>query len=343
MKIIIESSCAIESPPQAYGGLEGIAYLQAYGLAQLGQEVTLVATKKSFAPEGVELIETVPVGGSEEEAYKVYRDRLKDFDLCISHSWQKYPYMYKIEKDPNYKIMGVVHSPCPYRTAPPVRFPCFVGVSEAHAKYLGSRLQIPVRHVYNGISLEMYPFQPDVSVRKRYLSLNRIMAEKGIHNFIDVVRRARAFGDVLGEDRLLIPDIQYVERIRNLCDGYHVRFFGRVNHEDKVKFLQNAKATIALYNVPYIEIFGLMCVESLACGTPVITLKGIGGPEEIVENGKQGFICETPDDIVEVIKSDKVSEISPEACRERASSFSYAKMAERYLELAKEVVSGTEW
>lgn len=336
MKILIISSTALRTPPEVYGGLEAVSYLRALGLAQLGQEVTLVAAKGSFAPEGVRLVETVSVGGSEEEAFKVYKDHLKEFDYIIDDSWQKWTYTEK-EKDEKLKIMGVVHSPCPYRSPPNVRFPCFIGVSEAHAKYLGSRLQIPVRHAYNGVSLEMYPFQKIKS--NRYLSLSRIMAEKGIHNFIDVVRRARAFGDVVGEDRNLIPDPTYVERVRNLCDGYHVRFWGRVSHEDKVKFLQNAKATIVLYNMPYIEVFGLMVVESLACGTPVITLKGIGGPEEIVENGKQGFICETPDDIVEIIKADKVSEIDPLTCSERASKFSYNEMAKRYLELA----SGDEW
>ncbi|MFQ5758427.1 MAG: glycosyltransferase, partial [Candidatus Bathyarchaeia archaeon] len=210
----------------------------------------------------------------------------------------------------------------------------------AHARYLSARLKIPVREAYNGIDISMYPLQPDVSVRKRYLSLNRIMPEKSLHNVIDVIRRARAFGDIVGEDRRLIPDLSYVERVRRLCDGYHVRFWGRVSHEAKVKFLENAKATICLTSPPYIEVFGLAAVESLSCGTPAITLAGSGGLEEIIEHGKSGFICSSPESIVRIIKEDAVSTLKPEDCRERVQqNFTYKKMAERYLKLCKEILN----
>jgi glycosyltransferase involved in cell wall biosynthesis len=322
--------------------LEWISFLRAKGLAELGQEVTLIAAQGSKAPEGVELIQTVPVGGSEEEAFKVYANRLKEWDVIIDDSWQKYSYLAKMQ-DESLRIMGVVHSPCPYRTAPPVKFPCFVGVSSAHAKYLSERLRIPVRVAYNGLDLNMYPFQPDVKARKRYLSLNRVMPEKSIHNFIDVIRRARAFGDVVGNDTRLVPDQQYVQRIRNLCDGYYVRYWGEVSNDLKLKLLQHAKATIVLNSQTWLEVFGLMCLESLSVGTPVITLKGIGGPEEIIEDGKSGFIAKDTDEIVEIIKADKVSDLKPEDCRKTAENFTYTSMAKRYLSLTEELLNTGGW
>jgi len=309
-------------------------------LAELGQDVALVAAKGSKAPEGVTLIETVPVGGSEEEAWNMYKDAVKAADVTIDDSWSKWSYTAKMENE-GLKIMGVVHSPCPYRTSPPVRFPCFVACSNAHARYLSDRLRIPVRHVLHGLDLSMYPFQKEKS--NRYLSLNRCMPEKSIHNFIDIIRRARAFGDVVGNDTRLVPDQQYVQRVRNLCNGMNLRYWGEVDNQRKLKFLQNAKATIVLNSPNWLEVYGLMCLESLAVGSPVITLKGIGGPEEIVDS-KSGFVAKDTDEIVELIKSDAVSTIKPEDCRKRAEEFQYQKMARGYLSLAEEIVlNKIEW
>jgi len=339
MKIAIISSTAIESPPSTYGGLEWISYLRARGLTELGEEVTLIATKGSHAPEGVNLLETVDVGRSEEEAYKTYKDKLKEFDVIIDDSWQKWSYMAKAEND-KIKIMGVTHSQCPYGRAPPVQYPNFCAVSNAHAQYMSNKLGIPVRFVHNGVDLNLYPFQAEKG--ERYLSVNRIMAEKGIHVFVDLMRRLRVKGDIIGEDRYLISDITYPTRIQNACDGLLCRYWGRISNEQKLKLLQNAKALICLPQWPYIEVFGLSALEALAVGTPVITLRS-GGLAEIVEDGISGIICDTTEQIEQVIKEDKIRNLNPEECRKRAEHFTYIAMAEKYLSLYDDILNGKEW
>lgn len=309
----------------------------AKGLAELGQNVTLIASKGSQAPQGVRLFETVPPSrdaGKEKEAFELYKNRLEEFDIVHTHSWRKHEYVYKLEH-PNLKLISTTHSQCPYRSPPPVQFPCMCGVSKAHANYMSARLGVPVHGVPNGIDLSLYPFQPEKG--DRYLFLNRIMREKGAHLFIDLCRKLRVKGDLAGEDVKLIPDPTYVMRVQNLCDGFLVRYWGSVSNERKLKLLQNAKATIGLPFGGYFEVFGLYVAESLACGTPVIALKN-GGITEQIKHGKTGYLCNNLDEMEKVIKEDKVSKIKPENCRKQAERFSYQKMSKEYLTLYEDIV-----
>jgi len=309
------------------------------GLAGLGQEPTIIAAKGSRAPEGCGLIETVDVGKSEEEAYKIYKEKLAEFDIIHTHSWQKWEYLAKAENS-KLKIISTTHSQCPYQRAPPVQYANFCAVSDAHAQYMSNKLGIPIRFVHNGIDLSLYPFQAEKG--DRYLSLNRIMAEKGIHIFVDLMRRLRVQGDIVGEDRHLISDLTYPTRIQNACDGLLCRYWGRISNEQKLKLLQNAKALICLPLEPYIEVFGLSALEALAVGTPVITLRS-GGLAEIVEDGISGIICDTTEQIEQVIKEDKVRDLNPADCSKRAEQFTYKIMAEKYLSLYTDITNGMEW
>jgi glycosyltransferase involved in cell wall biosynthesis len=210
---------------------------------------------------------------------------------------------------------------------------------------MSARLGVPVRYVHNPIDLNLYPFQAEKG--NRYLSLNRIMKEKMIHEFIALIKRTRSYGDVVGLDvGGLITDISYVERVREDCDGYLVRYFGLVNHERKVKLLQNAKATICLAAPPstgWMEVFGLAALESAAVGTPVIAMRS-GGLPEIVEDGKTGCVCDTLESVEKAIREDAVSSIKPEDCRKKAEEFSYKIIAGKYLGLYEEIVNnGRGW
>lgn len=341
MKICIISTMALQTPPEAYGGAEWVAYLLAKGLAELGQEVTLIAARGSKAPEGVRLVEVADVGGleKEKEAYDLYKDHLKEFEIIHDHSWHKWSYIAKAEDD-RLKVISTTHGPNPYSSSPPVKFPNMCAVSNAHALFMSGTLGVPVRFVHNGIDLDMYPFCAEKG--ECYLSLNRIMIQKGIHVFVDLMRRLRVKGDVVGEDTKLIPDPSYVVRIQNLCDGFFVRYFGAVSNEQKLKLLQKAKATICLPLPPYMEVFGLAALESLAVGTPVIALRS-GGLLEIVENGKSGFICDDVTSIETIIRENQAESIKPEDCRKRAEKFTYATMSKRCLGLYSDVIAGKEW
>jgi len=131
---------------------------------------------------------------------------------------------------------------------------------------------------------------------------------------------------------------EYVEEVKSLCDGYQVRYYGTVSYEDKIKFLQNAKAVISLPIYPFMEIFGLHVAEAMCCGTPVIALRS-GGVTDQIKDGVTGFLCDALDEICEIIVTAKVSEIDPYECRRRVEEhFSKVVMAENYLEYFKKVL-----
>ena len=123
----------------------------------------------------------------EEAAYGDYKDTLGDYEVVGDATWSKWAYMSK--KD---EIVGTCHSTKSYNSKPPRAFPMLTGVSKPHGRFLSRELHIPVRTVWNPVNVE------DMEVRRekedRFISLNRIMATKGIHLFLDAIERAIGAG-----------------------------------------------------------------------------------------------------------------------------------------------------
>ena len=134
-------------------------------------------------------------------------------------------------------------------------------------------------------------------------------ADKGAHTAIEVARRL---------DRRLImagkvnegPEREFfaAEVEPYLSDNIHYR--GEVDHLTKVELYKRARCT--LFPIQWPEPFGLVMIESLACGTPVIAMRQ-GSVPEVIEHGRTGFIVETADEMVEAVA--RIDEIDPEECR----------------------------
>jgi len=203
MKIMIISTFCIPTPPPQYGGLEEIAWLEAEELAKRGHTVALVAASGSKKPYGGSLIH-FPVGTSEAVAFRGYRKYLAEQDIIHDHSWEKWSYIEKMEKNSNLKIMSTLHAPIPtmYKEPPPVRFPCFIGLSQNHSQQGSAHLGIPIRTVYNGINLDFY--KPDYSKKRNdvWLYLNRISRIKSAHEAIDIAKRLRIPLEIWGDTRM---------------------------------------------------------------------------------------------------------------------------------------------
>jgi glycosyltransferase involved in cell wall biosynthesis len=323
----------------------------AVGLTKLGHEVTVVTTKHSTLPKEVNVIECCEPSmvNPEREAYAMYKDKLKDYEIIHDHSWKKFSYLYKMNENPDIKIISTIHGMNPYRSPPAVKYPNFCGVSQSHALFLASQLGIATRYVYNGIQTERFDWTK-AERGQRYLHLNRIQPIKGAMQFVDLMLKTRSFGDVVGDDSALaghsLEEIQYIERVREKCDGHFARYYGRVSHERKMEFLRKCKAVICLPIPSYCEVFGLSCLEGLAFGKPAIVLRTPGffsGLAEIVEHGKSGFIAESLDEVEKLIREDAVSSLKSEDCRKRAEQFDYMNMARNYESLYKSILSGQEW
>lgn len=193
------------------------------------------------------------------------------------------------------------------------------------------------RCVYNGIAIEHYPYGP---VRgPRLLYLGRIAKFKQPHVAIEVAKQSKVPIDIVGGDRF-IDDVGYVNQLRQYCDGRDARYIGEIPHDLKVKYLLQCRALVL--PSAFGEPFGLVAVEAMAAGRPVICLDD-GALSELVVNGVTGFVCKSPEAMATVIREKKDLQIRAEACRLRAVEFSRENMAEAYLHLYNDVLHGMEW
>jgi glycosyltransferase involved in cell wall biosynthesis len=178
--------------------------------------------------------------------------------------------------------------------------------------------------VYHGLPRDLYRFHEG---RGRYLLfLGRISVEKKPDAAIRVAVRAGVPIRIAAKvDR---PDREYFERVvRPLLDHPLVEFLGEVGETDKEALLADALALI--FPIDWPEPFGMVLIESLACGTPVIARRR-GSVPEIISDGRTGFLCESEDDMLAAVE--RVSALSRAACRsEFERRFTSTTMADAYL------------
>ncbi len=340
MKILLISTQVFTVPPRGYGGLEGVVEDLAIELLKAGQVLTIVCPKGSNVP-GAELIMPCDPSHNNPEgvAFEAYKQRLDEFDIVHDHSWGAYPYLWKMNHNPNLRLIHTIHSMQPWGKAPPLKYPCLVGASKYHAELISSWASVHAEYCYNGINLDTYPLcdQKDDYL----LFVGRIAPFKGPHEFIALCKRLDMKGIVVGED-VYVDDQGFVHRVMDMCDGHQIIYMGRVprGSELMVELMQGARAVVTPLLPPYGEIFGLATVEAMACGTPVISTDR-GAARELIIDGETGFVVPDVFHLDQVVG--KVDNISPEACRRRAEQFSREQMAKRYLELYEKVLAGEEW
>src|SRR5512142_468573 len=169
--------------------------------------------------------------------------------------------------------------------------------------------------------------RPPAQPRGNYLAfLGRISPEKRPDRAIAI---ARALGVPLKiaakVDRA--DEIYYREQIRPLLSGPGVEFVGEINEHQKAEFLGNARAL--LYPIDWPEPFGLIMIEAMACGTPVLAFR-CGSVPEIIEDGLTGAIVETVDEAIAALPS--VIALDRKKVRQRFEQrFAASRMAKDYI------------
>lgn len=129
----------------------------------------------------------------------------------------------------------------------------------------------------------------------------------------------------------------FSEQIQPLLDD-HIVYVGEVGHTEKVALLGGATALIN--PIRWSEPFGLVMIESLACGTPVLAFDE-GSAPELIDHGETGFICDDVDDLVRHI--DKAKTLDRSSCRTSAESrFSTERMVDEHLHLYEQFVTSPQ-
>jgi glycosyltransferase involved in cell wall biosynthesis len=304
-------------PPQRYGGIEFVVSLLTEGLVARGHDVTLFASGDSETHARLSYIfarapyEQMENGGHLEvmhslEAYM----RADEFDVIHDHdglaSRAMGALVHRLTGTP---VLATLHGPADavtQQSLSSLRADLkFIAISD-YQRHGFPDLDF-VGTIPNAIDVEHMPFSPQ---KDGYLLfIGRMTPDKGAHTAIDVAHRL---------DRRLIlagkvnegPEREYftAEVEPHLSDKIHFR--GEVDHDTKVRLYEHACCT--LFPIQWPEPFGLVMIESLACGTPVIALRQ-GSVPEIIEHGRTGFIVDAADEMVEA--SAYIGDIDPAECR----------------------------
>jgi glycosyltransferase involved in cell wall biosynthesis len=338
VRIALTADPEIPVPPNLYGGIERIVDMLARGLVSRGHEVTVFAhpdsaTAGSFVPwQGRSSRSRIDTARNAATlARQVLAGR---FDLL--HSFSRAAYLAPILVLPIPKLMT-------YQREISRR-----SIKWGHALSRGtlwfSAISRSMMHdvvdvgtwrlVFNGVPLSRYKFRPHADPAAPLVFLGRVEEIKGPHLAIEIARRSGVplviAGNIPAEHRGW-----YEGQIAPHVDGKNVVYIGPVNDVRKNELLGRARAL--LMPVLWEEPFGIVMVEAMACGTPVLGLAR-GAVPEVVEHGVTGFVCGDVDGMVAA--DGRIGEIDRAACRARVERmFSDAAVVESYLAVYTEMVA----
>jgi glycosyltransferase involved in cell wall biosynthesis len=321
-------------PPEQYGGTERVVSYLTEELVRLGHEVTLFAsgdsitTARLVAPcrRALRLDPHCrdPLAPHVRMLGQVYQ-HAHQFDVIHCHTdYLGLPLARSTRTPTVITLHGRLDIPelAPlYGDYPDVSL---VSISDAQ------RMHLPhanwVATVHHGLPADLYPFYPQPG---RYLLfLGRISPEKRPDSAIRVACRAGVPLRIAAKvDKV---DREYFETtIRPLLHHPLVEFIGEVDDHHKRSLLGEALAL--LFPIDWPEPFGLVMIEALACGTPVIARRR-GSVPEVLRDGYTGIVCETEADMVEAVH--RVATLDRATCRrEFEQRFTAPRMAQRYLDV----------
>lgn len=185
-------------------------------------------------------------------------------------------------------------------------------------------------NIYHGIDTSVFTFNP--APKNYLLYLGRVTEEKGVHFAIEAAKACNI--PLLIAGRSTLNEGYWEKKIESQIDGVNIRYVGEAQLSQKIELLQNAKALI--FPTQADETFGLVMIEAMACGTPVIAWRN-GAVPEVIQEGETGYIVENVDDAVKAIQ--QISSLPRQASRDRVVRFfSHEKMVSGYLRVYERLI-----
>lgn len=327
-------------PPPGYGGIELVVGLLTDELVRRGHEVTLFASGDSVTlaklvsvhPHALRLDRTVKDYSIYEmlELASVYQ-RASEFDIIHSHmGYTALPYA-NLVTTPTVHTLHGVFTPDNEKMFSFGKKQPYVSISDAQRE---PRLGLNyVATVYNGIDISKYEFDSKPENPPYLAFLGRMSPEKGVHLAIEIAKQAGWTLKMAG--KVDVVDVEYFEtQIKPHIDGKQIQYLGEANHTQKNALMGGAVAT--LFPITWREPFGLVMVESMASGTPVIAMN-LGSTQEVISHGKTGFLCDRIQECISAIE--KVTQLDRYACRQHVENrFSVEQMVDGYEAVYQQII-----
>jgi glycosyltransferase involved in cell wall biosynthesis len=325
-------------PPTLYGGTERVVSFITEELVRQGHDVTLFASGDStttatlvpMCPEALRLSKVITNYDAPPTAMleRVFSSA-KDFDIIHSHlEFLPFPLA---RRSPT-PVLTTLHA----RLDLPELVPLFKTFSDLPVVSISDAQRTPLPFlnwqatVHHGLPKDLYSFH---AAQGKYLVfLGRVAPEKGLDQAIEIAKRVDM---PLRIGAKIDPtNLEYYRAvIEPLLDHPLIEFVGEITDLEKDDFLGDAYAQLCPYDWP--EPFGLVFIESLACGTPVIAYRR-GSVPEIIDHGATGFVCETLEEMAHSVRH--VSVLERTRCRQVFESrFTTERMVRDYLRVYEQL------
>ena len=332
MRIAQVSPLWEQVPPPAYGGTELVVSLLTEELVKRGHEVTLFASGDSTTAAKLESVHPralrLDTNVTDPNIYdmlnmsRVY-ENADQFDIIHSHvGCVALPYA-NLVKTPTVHTLHGIFTPDNEKLFTHVRKQPFISISNSQRD---TRLGLNyVATIYNGIDPNTYSFYPQPEHPPYLAFLGRISPEKGAHLAIEIAKRSGWHLKMAG--KVDAVDVEYFEtQICPHIDGEQIEFLGEANHQQKSILMGGAVAT--LFPITWKEPFGLVMIESMVTGTPVIAMS-LGSAPEVIAHGVSGFLCQNVTECVDAIAP--ATQLDRRACRDHVlMNFTAKRMADGY-------------
>lgn len=333
LRIAIISTCSLATPPRAYGGTELVVAELARGLRSIGHRPIVFATGDS----------TCTGARSALFEHGVWpQDQLAELRHAAA-AWEQISTLHDVD------VVHVHHAVAlpftkfvPVPTVATVHHDREQSLADHYAAYLDvafvaiSRRQaelsweVPFRAVvHHGLEVERYPLGAG---GPRCAFLGRLAHQKAPHLAIDAARRARLPIVLAGQPHAM--DGEYFAREVKPRIGADAIWVGEVDHERKVELLSNSCCLV--FPIQWEEPFGLVMIEAMLVGTPVVAF-ACGAAPEVVEEGVTGFLASTLDELCMRIRD--VQNLDRRACRARARArWGAHRMAREYATVYRDAI-----
>jgi glycosyltransferase involved in cell wall biosynthesis len=329
-------------PPKLYGGTERVVSYLTDELVRQGHDVTLFAsadsvTKAKLRPvcdralrlEGKKVID--PIAHHIRMIEMVAQEATK-FDVVHFHiDYLHFP----VTRRQKMNSVTTLHG----RLDIPELGPLYQEFWDMNLVSISNAQRLPliwanwIGTVHHGLPEDLY--KPTTTPSSYLAFLGRISPEKRVDRAIEIATRLEMPIKIAA--KVDAADNEYFEaKIRKLLDHPLVEYVGEIGEREKGQFLGNAAAL--LFPIDWPEPFGLVMIEAMACGTPVIAYR-LGSVPEIIDEGTTGFMVNNIDEAVKAVG--RLNSIDRTICRRVFEErFSVQRMARDYVELYKRISTG---